>query len=215
MKDSLILYTQQYEAIKHLSSEDKGLLLDAIFSYHITQSIPVGLSPVVSMAFSFIRTSIDIDNKKYQKKCERNRENAAKRWEENNVNGCERIRTDAMDTDTDTDTDTKVIPPVSPKLFPEEKPKKGRYKKVEFVPPEENVVFDYFKNSGLSDWKVQASKFFNHYNSQGWKKGTGVAVVNWDSLANNWILTEKQKDDGKNKRGIGQDGKQKPVYGRK
>jgi predicted transcriptional regulator len=110
---------------------------------------------------------------------------------------------------------TLVISPVSPKLFPAEKPKKKEQEKKVFVPPDEKTINDYFKYSELRDWEIQASKFFNHYNSQGWKKGTGVAVVNWDSLANNWILTEKQKNDGKDKRGTGPDGKQKPKYGRK
>jgi len=76
-KGSLILYTQQYEAIKHLPVEDKGVLLDAIFHYHITGNIQPDLPPMVSMAFSFIRTQLDRDMKKYEKICERNRINGS------------------------------------------------------------------------------------------------------------------------------------------
>lgn len=76
-KGSLILYTQQYEAIKHLPVEDKGVLLDAIFHYHITGNIQSDLPPMVSMAFSFIRTQLDIDMKRYEEICERNRVNGS------------------------------------------------------------------------------------------------------------------------------------------
>lgn len=81
--------------------------------------------------------------------------------------------------------------------FPPEKPKRGRKPKVEFIPPVLDEVYPYFQSAGLSDWKLQAEKFHNHWDSQGWMKGTGAKIVNWDSLANNWILTEKEKG-GKN-----------------
>lgn len=79
--------------------------------------------------------------------------------------------------------------------FPSEKPKRGRKPKVEFIPPAIEEVQSYFQSSGLPAWEIQAEKFFNHWNSQGWKKGTGAKITNWDSLANNWILTEKEKGE--------------------
>lgn len=98
------------------------------------------------------------------------------------------------------------IPPIIPQQgeigFPEEKPKRGgRKPKVEFVPPAIEEVQSYFQSSGLPTWEIQAEKFFNHWNSQGWLKGTGARIVNWDSLANKWILNEKLKRDGRNNSG--------------
>lgn len=77
-------------------------------------------------------------------------------------------------------------------LFQEEKPKKksSRAKK-EFIPPVLDDVLKFFSGSLLPDWENQGRLFFSHYNSQGWRKGTGVQVTDWDSLANKWILDEK------------------------
>lgn len=94
-----------------------------------------------------------------------------------------------------------VVPPPDQTLPFEEKKSKvktGRAKK-EFVPPSEAEVLAFFSGSLLPDWETQGRLFFSHYNSQGWRKGTGVQVTAWDSLANKWILDEKIKRDGNNK----------------
>lgn len=94
------------------------------------------------------------------------------------------------------------IPPIIPHEnnlpFPEEKPKKksSRAKK-EFIPPVLDDVLKFFSGSLLPDWENQGRLFFSHYNSQGWRKGTGVQVTDWDSLANKWILDEKIKRDAR------------------
>ena len=94
-----------------------------------------------------------------------------------------------------------VVPPPDQTLPFEEKKSKvktDRAKK-EFVPPSEAEVLTFFSGSLLPDWETQGRLFFSHYNSQGWRKGTGVQVTAWDSLANKWILDEKIKRDGNNK----------------
>ena len=58
-------------------------------------------------------------------------------------------------------------------------------------------VLKFFSGSLLPDWENQGRLFFSHYNSQGWRKGTGVQVTDWDSLANKWILDEKIKRDAR------------------
>lgn len=91
-----------------------------------------------------------------------------------------------------------IIPHESNLPFPEEKPKKksSRAKK-EFIPPVLDDVLKFFSGSLLPDWENQGRLFFSHYNSQGWRKGTGVQVTDWDSLANKWILDEKIKRDAR------------------
>jgi hypothetical protein len=85
-RDGIIIYVQQYEAIKDLSQSDKGLLLDAIFHYHITGEVMQELPPMVLMAFTFIRTSIDSNTRKYEAIVERNRENGKKGGRPRNPN---------------------------------------------------------------------------------------------------------------------------------
>ena len=122
-RDGIIIYAQQYEAIKDLSQSDKGLLLDAIFHYHITGEVMQELPPMVLMAFTFIRTSIDSNTRKYEAIVERNRENGKKGGRPRNPNnpsepkkptGLKKTQANPnnpsepkkADTDTDTDTDT-------------------------------------------------------------------------------------------------------------
>ena len=73
-KNSFILYKDNYENIKELSTKQKADLLDAIFTYQVDKK-EVDLDPVVKMAFSFIRQSFKRDQEKYEAIVMRNREN--------------------------------------------------------------------------------------------------------------------------------------------
>lgn len=79
MNDSFILYTSDYQLIEGLTDEQLGQLTRALFTYARDGEI-IKLDPVVRMAFVFIKDKIDRNQAKYQKKCERLRANAQKRW---------------------------------------------------------------------------------------------------------------------------------------
>ena len=75
-----MLYTAQYPAIKTMTQEQKGDLLDALYAYAIDGAqISAEADPMVQMAFAFIRDAIDRAQGKYKAKCERNRQTALKR----------------------------------------------------------------------------------------------------------------------------------------
>lgn len=79
MNDSFILYTSDYQLIDGLTDEQLGQLTRALFIYARDGEV-INLEPVVRMAFVFIKDKIDRNQQKYQKKCERLRANAQKRW---------------------------------------------------------------------------------------------------------------------------------------
>lgn len=85
MNDSFILYTSDYQLIEGLTDEQLGQLTRALFIYAMDGEV-INLEPVVRMAFVFIKDKIDRNQQKYQKKCERNRENIRKRWNKSNTN---------------------------------------------------------------------------------------------------------------------------------
>lgn len=85
MNDSFILYTSDYQLIEGLTDEQLGQLTRALFIYARDGEV-INLEPVVRMAFAFIKDKIDRNQAKYQKKCERNRENIRKRWNKSNTN---------------------------------------------------------------------------------------------------------------------------------
>lgn len=107
-KESFVLYKGQYEPIKNLSIEDKGLLLDAIFEYQITGNTK-DLSPLVSLAFGFFKNQFDLDNIKYLEKCRKNAENGKKGGKRTQANAIERERIQAFQADNDNDNDNDLI----------------------------------------------------------------------------------------------------------
>lgn len=101
MNDSFILYTSYYALIEGLTDEQLGQLTRAIFIYARDGKI-IELEPVVRMAFSFIRDNIDRNADKYQKKCEKMRENIKKRWEKKQADNEGNIQ---KNTNVESDTD--------------------------------------------------------------------------------------------------------------
>lgn len=122
MNDSFILYTSDYQLIEGLTDEQLGQLTRALFIYARDGEV-INLEPVVRMAFVFIKDKIDRNQQKYQKKCERLRANAQKRWGmqkdandteaynhiQKHTNGCESMQLHAngclYDSDSDSDSD--------------------------------------------------------------------------------------------------------------
>lgn len=126
MNDSFILYASDYQLIEGLTDEQLGQLTRALFIYARDGEV-INLEPVVRMAFVFIKDKIDRNQAKYQKKCERNRENIRKRWNKSNTNDTkeneripndtnvyERIPNDTTrylsdsDSESDSDSDSDV-----------------------------------------------------------------------------------------------------------
>lgn len=73
-KNSFVIYHDWYEAIEGLTTEEKGLLIDAIFKYHIHNELPAKDSPI-KMPFNFLKPIFDANIRSYIAKCEQNREN--------------------------------------------------------------------------------------------------------------------------------------------
>jgi hypothetical protein len=53
-------------------------------------------------------------------------------------------------------------------------------------PKNEQVVLEYFKNENRS--MVEAKKFYNFYESIGWKLNGKNPITNWQACAQNWII---------------------------
>lgn len=53
-------------------------------------------------------------------------------------------------------------------------------------PKSENEVIIFFKNENWPE--IEAQKFFNHYQSNGWKIGGRSKMVDWHAASKNWIL---------------------------
>ena len=73
---------------------------------------------------------------------------------------------------------------------------------VGFSPPTPEQVRDYFiaqnAPARIADWETEVMSFYSYYDSQGWVKGNGRKVANWESLAIAWIIRrEKEQKQSK------------------
>lgn len=78
-KQSFVLYTSFYEPIKSLPNEELGLLFRAIFEFKENGVCSTdSLTPSSLMAFNFIKNQFLVDDAKYAKRTEANRNNGLK-----------------------------------------------------------------------------------------------------------------------------------------
>ena len=183
-KDSFVLYTKYREHIEQLDMEERGKLFTAIFDYQM--GVPLeeyfySMSPVTAMCFSFIRQQLDSDNKLYEDKVKRNRENACKRWD---ATVCEPMRTDAnaqsrieSHYDNEYDNDLK-------KSCSNEQPKER------FKPPTVSEVKEYAEKNKYS--AVDAERFCDFYESKGWMVGKNK-MKDWKAAVRNWNHSQQEK----------------------
>lgn len=104
-KDSFILYNEYYEMIKELPTDQKGLLLCAIFEYSANR-VEIELPTTAKIIFKLIKKRMDYDSNKYVERCQQNAENVRKRWNKEDTNEYERIQKIQPNTKhTDIDND--------------------------------------------------------------------------------------------------------------
>ena len=77
-KKSFVLYYNFANQFNLLSMEERGMLISAIFEYAEKQSVTAELPPLVNMAFSCIKDTLDRDRAEYEEKCEQNAANGRK-----------------------------------------------------------------------------------------------------------------------------------------
>jgi hypothetical protein len=68
--------------------------------------------------------------------------------------------------------------------------KKNKKEKTSFVIPFYQEIADYFKAKNHNE--LEAQKFFNHYESNGWKVGGRTPMKNWQAAANNWMINAQK-----------------------
>ena len=123
--NGIILYPDMLEdAMSILSADEFTELMQIIINYKKTGNVPPNMSKIMTLAFLPFKQTMDINQERYDKKCQKNRENAQKRWNSNNeddtnecermpsneknANAYERMQSDANDANTNTNTNTNT-----------------------------------------------------------------------------------------------------------
>ena len=104
---NILLYLDSLPALEQLSPESCGRVVVALLRYARDGEEASGLEETESLMFSILKSQVDRDREKYQKRCEKNRKNAFKRSAiASDGSESERSLAMAADRDTDRDTDT-------------------------------------------------------------------------------------------------------------
>ena len=93
------LYFSYAEQLAMLSDDERGRLILQLLEYAQAGTVPK-LEPTsaTAMLFSCMRGQIDRDAEKYNAKCRQNRDNINSRWDKQNTNVYDGIRTNKNDT---------------------------------------------------------------------------------------------------------------------
>lgn len=186
-KESFIVYADWMPFFDALETDTERVqLLKAIFHYNASGETPIEQehTRVFNAMFSVIKGHLDRDIEKYQKKVEKNRENAKKSHQadatnckQSQANATERYRTqpNAADNDNDNDNvnDNEVI---SNDITICAKTRKR------FIKPTVEEVREYCRERGNT---VDADTFVNFYESKGWMVGKNH-MKDWKSAVRTW-----------------------------
>lgn len=190
VKQSLIIYYELAEDIQDLTDAEVGKLIKAIIRYDMTGEETVFSDRTMRTLLRQMMRQCDQNNKKYKETCERNRENARKRWK-NDAVACDGMRSDAVaadsDSDNDNDTDISVFPLSS-----------GNYNNINnniynINKHTQDLVRSYFRDM---KFRSDPDRFIDYNTSKG-----NTAVFDepdrWQALARLWESNEKKKPPDK------------------
>ncbi len=202
MKNSFVMYIDHMEQIELLTMEQRGILLTALMQYAAGQGLPE-LDPITNMAFSFIKSRMDKDLKKYEEVVNKRRE-AGRRG---GIAKAENARQNVAEPDTEHQTlanadkgqqtvanaksAKQMVANVPDSEYVNDNDKKERHLKVskeKFVPPTVEEVQEYCLKSGYT---VDAEKFIDFYVSKGWMVGKNK-MKDWKAAVRNWSRGRQQ-----------------------
>lgn len=213
-KDTFIMYVSYYESIRHLTLEQKGMLLDGIFLYAKGETSEIN-DPVVTMALSFIKERMSSNAVKYAAIVEKRREAGRKhkgnqysknleqmeQMEQVFQNGTDNGNVNVNDSDNDNEP-TNMVGDIKKKTSNEVKKKKSPVTR--FVPPTVEEVRVYCLERGDG---IDAQHFVDYYTARGWKYGN-TAIKDWKACVRIWEqrngFDQKHKPQPQVKLGVGE-----------
>ena len=163
-KKSFLLYCDIIHTVEQLTDEQAGDLFRHILRY-VNDQDPQSNSVITKIAFEPIKQALKRDLDKYKSICERNSDNAKKRWD---ATASDRIPKHTKNADSDIDSDSDIDKDI--------KVNKG------FVKPSIVEIKTYMIEIGMTD---VSEKWFDYYESNGWLVGKNK-MKNWKAAVRTW-----------------------------
>ena len=165
-KKSFLLYCDIIHTVEQLTDEQAGDLFRHILRY-VNDQDPQSDSVITKIAFEPIKQALKRDLDKYKSICERNSDNAKKRWD---ATASDRIPKHTKNADSDIDSDSDID------IDKDIKVNKG------FVKPSILEIKTYMIEIGMTD---VSEKWFDYYESNGWLVGKNK-MKNWKAAVRTW-----------------------------
>lgn len=205
MIEGFLLFCDYAETIRTMTDSAAGILIKMIFNHVTGEDVNAGIEDQAGadynsalIAFGFIRRQVDRSIESYEELKARRREAATKgaeaRWKDHSKgkqadavgmpSDAEALRTDAEGMRTD-GKQCLLTPTLTPTLKDK---KRGR-----FTPPTLEEVRAYCEERKSS---VDPERFFEYFQTGGWKDSKGNPVRNWKQKVITW---EKHSDQPQKK----------------
>jgi len=196
MRDSTIFYRSFYEAIKELSPELQAQVYSAIFEYALNFK-ETELTGLAKTVFTLVKPQLDANLKRYASGTAPKQKRNRSETEANNKRN--RSETEANVNDNDNVNDN-----VNLNLNVNENVNANK-----FVKPQPKEIYDYMierSHAVGNHWtegmiRTEAEKFFNYYESNGWRVGKNP-MKNWKTSASNWMINAKPIKQNNNEQRI-------------
>lgn len=203
-KPNFLYYTDWAEQLLSFPADLRLKIDDAVKRYVLYGEEPTDRDVLYYSMFGLMRAQIDRDRAKYADVCNKNSENANKRWKNermrSHTNGCNRMRSNAVDADNDNDNDNDKDKDIDKKLSNEskesaDKPHKVASKRTAFVAPPLEEVTNYF--STIEGTKNDAECFYDHFTANGWKVSGKSQMKDWQAAARIWMRRKSEFNNHK------------------
>lgn len=205
-QNQLLINNNFAESFFGLSDDNAGKLIKAIFTYHLHKTKTKN-NDVVDYALNCIIPILDANDDSYINKCNKNKENAEKRW---NANAYERMQSNANDANIieynrieynrieknrieKNRIEDNIEEPIGEVItspqghnskVDEDKPVKEKKSKTKFIPPSYEEVLVYAKEKNREDI---AQKFYDYFTVGNWVDSKGNKVNSWKQKFLTWI----------------------------
>ena len=157
-------------AASTLSDAERLAFYDAIFQYGFTAEIPEQLPPIIKPLMAIVRPFLDAEAVKYAERVERNRNNARATRKASGTQSLPMANNTNTSTNTNTNTNTNTISMTSER--------------------ERFLCLGIIFANGAKDVKAEFERFWNYYESLGWRNNKGAAIARKTAAARMWKPAE-------------------------
>lgn len=204
-KPGVMFYFEVRPCLKRLSTQEKGMLFDAILDYGEFGTEPE-LEGMVGVAWDFLRPKLDRDNDRYERQTEQRRYAvyvreakgqggpilSLKEWKDRLSSGEDRAVSDDIGRYPNPKQQPSNLKLQTPYPIPQTVPD-GMSGGDRFVPPNADQIGQYCRELGT---EMDVEAFLDYYTGNGWMVGQNK-MRDWKAVVRSWSRKEN-RSNGKN-----------------